>query len=241
MSSEEGACRQKSRRRAIGWRLARLRTLLFVPLFVAAAMLGVGPRQFAQAQNEEESAGVRHLVVTLNKSRTLRFDQPFSSAVVGSLDIVDALPMSDRALYIQGKKIGTTNVSVFDQSMRLIGVVDVEVTPDVGNLQERIRGSSGSRGIRVSSSSGQIILSGVAANAVAAERAMAVARSMIPEGGSVVNAMTVAPAQQVMLKVRFLEIARSASRELGVNWFGANNAGNRGFQQGTRGLIGPPL
>ena len=45
------------------------------------------------------------------------------------------------------------------------------------------------------------------------------------EGGTIVNAMTVAPAQQVMLKVRFLEVARSASREFGVNWSGANNGG----------------
>jgi len=40
---------------------------------------------------------------------------------------------------------------------------------------------------------------------------------MVPEGGSIVNAMKVAPAQQVMLKIRFLEVARSASREIGVN------------------------
>jgi len=38
--------------------------------------------------------------------------------------------MSDRVLYIQGKKVGTTNVSVFDQSMKLIGVLDVEVAID---------------------------------------------------------------------------------------------------------------
>jgi pilus assembly protein CpaC len=53
----------------------------------------------------------------------------------------------------------------------------------------------------------------------------------VPEG-SIVNAMKVAPSQQVMLRVRFLEVARSASREIGVNWFGANNAGNRGFATG---------
>jgi pilus assembly protein CpaC len=47
-----------------------------------------------------------------------------------------------------------------------------------------------------------------------------------------VNAMKVAPSQQVMLRVRFLEVARSASRELGVNWNGANNGGNRGFRTG---------
>ena len=174
---------------------------------------------------------VRHIVVTLNKSRTLLLQKPFASAVVGSPDIVDALPMSDRRLYIQGKKVGTTNVSVFDQSMQLIGVIDVEVALDTGNLQQKIRASTGSRGIRVGSSNGQIVLSGVAGNAVAADRAVEVAKTMVPEG-SIVNAMTVAPAQQVMLRVRFLEVARSASREIGVNWFGANNAGNRGFATG---------
>jgi len=212
--------------------------LLFVPLIIASALLGVGsgPLQRAQAQPYEDSGAVRHIVVTVNKSRTLRIEKPFASAVVGSPDIVDALPMSDRTLYVQGKKVGTTNVSVFDQGMQLIGVIDVEVTLDTGNLQEKIRSSTGSRGIRVGSNNGQIVLSGVAANAVAAERAVQVAKSMVPEAGAVVNAMTLAPAQQVMLKVRFLEVVRSASREFGVNWFGANNGGNRGFATGVGGL-----
>jgi len=151
----------------------------FAPVILVTALLVVWPGwlRAAQAQSwvSEEAGGVRHIVVTINKSRTLRFDKPFGSAVVGAPDIVDALPMSDRVLYIQGKKVGTTNVSVFDQSMKLIGVLDVEVAIDTGNLQEKIRSITGSRGIRVRSSNGQIVLSGVAGNAVAAERAVAVA------------------------------------------------------------------
>src|SRR4051794_3181523 len=222
------------------WRLlclvsARLR-LLFVPILIAWALLGVGlgAVQQAQAQSRDEDnggGGVQHLVVTLYKSRTLKLPQPFASVVVGSPDLVDALPMSDNRLYIQGKKVGTTNVSVFNQSMQLAGVIDVEVTLDTGNLQEKIRASTGSSAIRVASSNGQIVLSGLASNSVAADRAVEVAKSMVPEGG-IVNAMKVAPSQQVMLRVRFLEVARSASRELGVNWNGANNAGNRGFTTG---------
>jgi len=136
------------------------------PVILVIAWLVVWPSWFrtAQAQSwvSEESGRVRHVVVTLNKSRTLRFDKPFASAVVGAPDIMDALPMSDRVLYIQGKKVGTTNVSVFDQSMKLIGVLDVEVAIDTGTLQEKIRSVTGSRGIRVRSSNGQIVLSGVA-------------------------------------------------------------------------------
>jgi len=233
--------KQGDNRRVISLGPARLRNLLFLPLLVAWALLGVGPGPLphAHAQPQEESGAVRHIVVTVNKSRTLRFDNAFASAVVGAPDIVDALPMSDRVLYIQGKKVGTTNVSVFAQDMKLIGVIDVEVTLDTGNLQEKIRSSTGSGGIRVGSSNGQIVLSGVAGNAVAAERAVQVAKSMVTEGGTIVNAMTVAPAQQVMLKVRFLEVERTASRELGVNWFGANNGGNRGFATGS-GVVTQP-
>ena len=240
MMSKQGDNRRIARR-VISLGPARLRNLLFLPLLVAWALLGVGPGPLphAQAQPQEESGAVRHIVVTVNKSRTLRFDNAFASAVVGAPDIVDALPMSDRVLYIQGKKVGTTNVSVFAQDMKLIGVIDVEVTLDTGNLQEKIRSSTGSGGIRVGSSNGQIVLSGVAGNAVAAERAVQVAKSMVTEGGTIVNAMTVAPAQQVMLKVRFLEVERTASRELGVNWFGANNGGNRGFATGS-GVVTQP-
>ena len=149
--------------------------LLFAPVILVTALLVVWPGwlRTAQAQSwvSEEGSGVRHIVVTINKSRTLRFDKPFASAVIGAPDIVDALPMLDRVLYIQGKKVGTTNVSVFDQSMKLIGVLDVEVAIDTSNLQQKIRSITGSRGIRVRSSNGQI----VAGNAVAAERSVAVA------------------------------------------------------------------
>jgi Flp pilus assembly secretin CpaC len=113
------------------------------PVILVTAFLVVWPGwlRTAQAQSwaNEESGRVRHIVVTLNKSRTLLFDKPFASAVVGAPDIMDALPMSDRVLYVQGKKVGTTNVSVFDQSMKLIGVLDVEVSIDTRNLQEKIR------------------------------------------------------------------------------------------------------
>jgi pilus assembly protein CpaC len=240
MSSIQGGARRMVRWCVRGSRPStRLRNLLFVPLTIAWVLLGVGPGplQYAQAQ--------QHIVVTLYKSAILPIEKPFASAVVGSPELVDALPMSDRRLYIQGKRVGTTNVSVFDQSMQLIRVIDVEVALDTRNLQQKIRSTTGSNGIRVDSSNDRIVLSGLASDSVAAERAVQVAKTMVPEG-NVVNLMTVAPAQQVMLRVRFLEVARSASRELGVNWNGANNAGNRGFSTGLgtasaggRPAIGP--
>jgi pilus assembly protein CpaC len=87
-------------------------------------------------------------VVPLNRSRTLQIERPFTSVDVGSPELIVAVPMSNRRLYIQGKKAGTTHVSVFDQNMQLISVIDVDVAFDTGSLQENIRSSTGSRGIR---------------------------------------------------------------------------------------------
>jgi pilus assembly protein CpaC len=155
--------------------------------------------------------------------------------MIGSAEIADVLPISDRSLYIQGKKIGTTNISVFDKMMKLVCVIDLEVAVDSVNLQDKIRASTGTRGIRVSSNNGQVVLTGQAPDAVAADRAITLAKGLSPNG--VVNAMSVAPSQQVLLKVRFLEASRDAGRQLGVNWFSGN--GNAGVNVGNGSVAVP--
>ena len=202
-----------------------------VILTVAAACIGAADAQ-SQGLNAVDGAPVRRLQVTRFKSRTFTLRTPFSSAVVGSPEIADVLPISDRVLYVQGKKAGTTNVSVFGLDKKLIGVLDVEVLPDTQAISERIRGDTASRGIRVSSSHEQIVLTGEASNSVEAEHALEIAKSISPET-PVINLMKVAPSQQVLLKVRFLEASRSAERDLGVNLYSANKAGTSGVNTGT--------
>ena len=104
---------------------------------VAALWLQAGEGH-SQGLSGLDEAPVRRLQVTRFKSRTFTLRMPFSSAVVGSPDIADVLPVSDRVLYLQGKKAGTTNVSVFGVDKKLIGVLDVVVVPDTQTIAERI-------------------------------------------------------------------------------------------------------
>lgn len=199
-------------------------------LVLGAALALFGSAGAADAADRRSSSGVfvsemndvQRVKVIINKSRTFRVDTAFSTIVAGSPDIADVKSLSDHLIYIQGKQTGTTNVILFDSSMKQIGILDVEVAIDTGNLQQNIQSSTGTRGIRVTAAEGQVVLSGMAADAVAAERAMAIATGVVPKGGTVVNAMNVAGPQQVMLEVRFLEVSRSAGRELGVNLYAGN-------------------
>ena len=186
------------------------------------------PLDLARAQ-VVETPPVRHVTVTINKSKTLTFESAFSTAVIGAPDLADLLPMTERSLYVQAKKIGTTNISVFDDKKRLVAVVDLDIEPDTASLSSRIAASSGGRNISITSANGEVILSGEASDAVAAARAVDVAKGLAVDASGkpvqVIDAMKVAPSQQVMLEVRFLEVDRNAGRDLGVNFFGGNKNG----------------
>lgn len=174
----------------------------------------------APVQAQSNDAGPRAKLIrariSINKSQALRLDYPFTDVLVGSSEIADVIPLSDQTLYILGKKAGTTNVSVLDSSRRVIGVVDVEVGPDTRTVAEKVAAGSGSSGIRVRSSGEQLILEGDAADATTVDRAVEIAKGLAP--GGVINATRVASPQQVMLKVRFIEVNRTAGRELGIRY-----------------------
>ena len=156
-------------------RLGRLCGLVVAAMMTASlAFAGCGA---ARAQ-VLENAPVRHITVTLNKSKTLTFKSPFSSAVIGSPEIADLLPMTDHTLYVQGKKVGTTNISVFDADKRLVAVVDLEVTPDTATLRSKIVATTGAQNISVTSANGQVILTGEASDSVSAARAVDLARGL---------------------------------------------------------------
>src|SRR5258708_3212580 len=109
-----------------------------------------------------ETNGVQHVKVILNKSRSFKVERPFATIVAGNPDIAEVKPRVDRAIYVLGKQTGTTNIVLFDDAARQIGVLDVEVAIDTSYLQQNIQSSTGTRGIRVSSSEGQVVLSGTA-------------------------------------------------------------------------------
>ncbi len=219
--------------RAVVARLLWRRLSAALAMIVCAVGISLAPPATAQV------TPVRHFHVTRYKSITFASPVPFATAIAGNTEIADVLPMSDRQLYIQGKRVGTTNITLYDQDKRFITVIDLDVTIDIEDIQRRIASGTESRGIRVSAIRDQIVLSGEARNAVDADRAVSIAKAMVttddgrevdPDKADkyVINAMRVAPSQQVMLKVRFVEVDRTAERDIGVNWYGANKGQTAG-------------
>jgi pilus assembly protein CpaC len=206
---------------------------VFLVILAMPQLLGRAAAQTNDARVRTGNVGLLTSVTLVqHKSRNLRFDTPFAVVEVADPDIADARAISDRQLFIVGKKVGATNVLLYDPSRKLIGVVDVEVKLDTRSLSSKIREGSGGKGIRVNDVYGKLVLSGNGGDSQTVERAMSVANALAPSG--VVNALKVTTPQQVMLKVRFVEADREAARNLGVRWEFFKRSGNLAGVVGTQ-------
>ena len=204
----------------------------------------------ATVVNLTEQNRVARVAVVVGTSQTLRISLPFSEIVVGDPETADVNPLTDRTLYLLGRKLGMTNVALFDQNKQLVGVIDVEVTHNLAGLRQALRQSIRGASINVRSVNGRVLLQGMVPSAVAAEKAMSLARDFA--GDLVSNSLMIADNQQVNLEVRFVEINRTAGKELGINWNltdkgwgGATGSATQFFPQGVgedpKPGFGPPI
>jgi pilus assembly protein CpaC len=196
-------------------------------MLAAALMLALAPVAHAQPQLAIASpAHTATVTVTLGKTQDVRTDQNFVDITVGDPDVADVSPLTDHSLSILGKKIGTTRVTVYNEDKKPVGIFDIEVAYDISRLAIEIGHFTGG-GIQVSSINGRIMLSGTSPDAATLDKAVEIARQFGPDP---INTVRVMQAQQVMLEVRFIEVDRNASRDLGVQWnmFGNSAVANVG-------------
>ncbi|QPI73587.1 type II and III secretion system protein family protein [Sphingobium sp. Cam5-1] len=170
------------------------------------------------------------LDVPLNKSQVLTVDRAFSKALVGNQEVADILPLTNRSLYVLGKKVGTTSLTLYDSRNMLIAVVDVAVGPDVVTLKRQLAELIPGEQIGARISNDAVVLTGTVSSASAVDRAVQIARTYAGGDEKVVNMLSVGASQQVMLEVRFSEVNRQAAKQIGLNH---SFTGNR-----TAGSIG---
>ncbi len=191
----------------------------------------------AQGRTIQISGSNRTVTVSvfMGKSQDVHTGTSFVDVTVGDPEVADVNPLTDHTLSILGKKIGTTRVQVYAEGKKLIGIFDVEVTYDITRLVNEFKRRFAGSALHVSSVNGRIMLSGEVADAATLDQAVTIARQFGPE---IINSVSVMSPQQVMLEVRFIEILRTAGRDLGVQWnrFGDHSIANIGSRQPASSL-----
>lgn len=171
------------------------------------------------------------LEVAVNKSQVVSTDRAIAKALIGNPDVADVVPISERSIYVLGKKQGTTSLTLYDARGRVLAVMDVAVGPDMDGLRRQVSQLIPGQPIDARVSNESIILSGMVSDPGAADRAAQIAKAYA--GDKVINLITVGGSQQVMLEVRFAEISRQIGEKVGVSGFGSSRNGTFGAAVGN--------
>ena len=171
------------------------------------------------------------LALMVNKSLVVTTKLPYKTVNVANPDVVDFNRVDDYQILLTAKRPGTTQLMIWD-----VGggtqTVDVSVSTDLESLRDQLKTILPDSSIVVSSVNGTIALRGRVPNLETAEKAVAISR---PYGADVLNFLEVAGGQQVMLKVRFAEVSRSAATSLGFSGFATDGSNSYGWVNGPNG------
>ena len=202
-----------------------LRTLILV-IMVLPPVLSSGR---VAANDAPVVTGTEQIHLLVGRSHVLRTERAITRVSLSTPDIADALVTAPRELLVHAKAPGTISLLVWNDNGRITNY-EVVVRRDLSQLEGQIRTQFPSEPINVAVNGKDVVLSGVVTTKHVMDRAKALAVGYVEKPEQVVNLLrqTESPAtDQVMLKVRFAEVSRSAMQELGANFFtGPNGKGD---------------
>jgi len=188
---------------------------LVLSFLIGSSAIGLGYAE-EPAQGALEQRDIQRLELTAGKSRVLDLPVAIKRASLANPEVADTVVLSPTQIYLTGKASGVTNLTLWNESGKMMGMYDVVIAPDLSRLKENLhKAFPDEKGILVTASHDYITLSGTASSAINLSRAMNIAEAYAPK--KVINSMQVGGVQQVMLEVRVAEMNRELVRRLGIN------------------------
>lgn len=179
--------------------------------------------------SQDRSEDARDLYLTVGKSIVIDSPKNLQRVSVASEQIAEAVVATPREMIIIGRAVGETTVILWQESGARI-LFDLHVRPLVdrnAEIQQEMDKEFGAKAVSLDVREGNVFVRGTVNDAISADRALAIAAIL----GKPVNLLSVkvpGVEAQVLLRVRFADVDRAASSDLGVNFFslgGLNTVG----------------
>lgn len=226
----------------------KLAALLLSSLFMMP-VAGVLLQRTAAASDLENIQGAAegdgHFVrIGLNKSIVIRLPAEAHDVIVGNPEIVDAVVRTKNTAYLFARSVGQTNIFFFDNSGQQILNLDLEVAIDVTALRNLLQRSIPGTKVTADTVNQSVVLGGTASNAAEAKFAEDITNrflsNIIPniKDSAFVNTIKIAGEDQVMLKVRVVEVQRSVLKQFGVDLTALFSVGKFAFDLASFTQVG---
>jgi pilus assembly protein CpaC len=157
----------------------------------------------------------------VGRSTLVDLGQPIARVSLTSSDVADALVTSPSQLLVHGKVPGSISMFVWSRGGD-VRRFEVAVQRDLTRLTDQFKQLFPNENIQVHGNGRNVVLSGTVSGKDVVDRAIGVALGYVEKKDDVVTLLQVREGRvsnQVLLKVRFAEVSRSALTEFGISYF----------------------
>jgi pilus assembly protein CpaC len=188
------------------------------------------------------------------KSTLMRLPYPATRLSVGDAHIADVILLNPSEVYMLGKSVGSTNLILWNQANDAT-IIDISVGIDTTALSASFgQLMSEEKDVIITPAADTLILSGTVSDVVRADQIIALANAYVqrssrggqgagaaaaamqpaggaaaggqPAGPKVINMLSIAAPQQVMLEVKVAEVSKTLVDQLGVGLGASKVRGN---------------
>ncbi len=218
----------------------------------APQVQAIGTPDAAAPTAAERPVVPQHVTIETGRGQMLQLPEPAASVIAADPSIARVQPASPTRLFVIGAAAGVTTIVATNAAGDTISQFEVTVgggtkpaaavaapvgTGDGGTsanpaaVREAImQAVRGARDIKVLAANKDLVITGIVPTPAAAQEAVAIARSYTGgEKAVVIDQLLVLSSIQVNVRVRFAEISRTITRELGFHWQALINNGGWRF------------
>jgi len=200
---------------------------------ISPPIADAGTRSYSHIQNASasgvniqspgQSVNSRSIVLPYSKSTVIELPQDMMDVIVSNPDIVESVIHTSHRAVLIGKQPGQTNAYFYGHGGQELLSLDIRVERDISGLKSLISQHADTPTVDVQAINNNILLTGSVRNAAMANKIEKLAALWLDETtngggeGEIVNLMSVEGKDQVLLKVRIVEMQRSVTKQMGIN------------------------
>lgn len=205
------------------------RCRLWLSAFALTIILGLcmSPQLAVAAYTDSSEQPHQALVLTLGKAEVVSVEDGVSDIMIADPSIADVVALQNNKLYIVGSALGDTNIMALDKTGNVIKHFNVTVKLDTVAIENMIKDIfPNEQGVRVRMIGDQVALTGTVSTPGVSQKVARLVAAHIGEvqnknfqsvDEAIENLLDVRGEQQVMLRVKIVEISRNVLKELGVD------------------------
>lgn len=158
------------------------------------------------------------LILKVNEGHLEKLRTTVVDILITNPDIADIQLTQGNGLFVYGKKPGRTHIMALAEGDIVVFSRHIQVNRELKSLAKLFNQLFPGNNVNLTSSPGRLIVTGDTSTPLEMDHMISLIEGYLDEGEKIVNQLTLMSPLQVNLRVQIMEMNRSVTKDIGINW-----------------------